>query len=170
MNSSLLLLLLLPLVAAYPVRDINLAEYRTMTSAMYHSFRVRGNIKFWMQCLKNYLEEANENLRIAISCIQDIRPTKIFTLCRGLQHYKNYVANTIYDCRPCADFNKDPELKRLWNLIDTINWQNMIKNLSRRFNLIMDNFKSTREYWNKGDMANYGKSIAALILSCLDKN
>eukprot|EP00826_Nyctotherus_ovalis_P022606 TRINITY_DN1748_c0_g1_i3.p1 TRINITY_DN1748_c0_g1~~TRINITY_DN1748_c0_g1_i3.p1 ORF type:complete len:170 (+),score=40.76 TRINITY_DN1748_c0_g1_i3:210-719(+) len=166
MNYVFLIIFSFALVTAYPQRRISLAEYKSMTLGLYKGFEVRGNIRFWMQCWRNYLDEANDNLEIAIREIQEVKPTKILSLFRGLQHYKNYVAVTIYDCRPCASLDRDPELQRLWNLIETVNWQNVLRNLSTRFNLIMDNFVETREYWNKQDMENYGKSIAILLRTC----
>ena len=166
--SFLFLLGSLTFISSYPIRSLTLEEYRKVTAAMYEALEVRGNINFWMQCLQNFIEEANENLKIAIASIQVIQADKILTLVKGLQHYKNFIANTIYDCRPCADFNKDPELKRLLKLISTINWQNIVNNLSKQFNEIKDNFVNTREYWNRQDLVGYGRSIAFLIRSCFE--
>ena len=151
----------------YPIHDLTLEEYRVVSRAFFLGFKVKGNVDVWIRCYGKFIDEANDNLKIAIDKIQDVRDVKILSLLNGLQHYVNYVIQAIYDSKPCVDINKDPEILRMRSMIDGIDWQNLMKNFYKKFNQVMQDFINVRELWNRQDFHNYGYAIGTLLLDCL---
>ena len=170
MNILFKLLLIVGAVQSYPIRNLTVAEYAKLTEVVYITFKLTGNIKFWIQCVEKkhrYIDQANENLRNAISLIQNINIKKVFDLLKGIQRYINYVVNTIFDCEPCGDREKDTELKKLYKMLYNPDYSKVLEHLTNRFNLICDNFLYAKQAWDKQDLTEYGKAIANLIQAVL---
>jgi len=151
----------------YPIRNLNLDEYKIVSRAFYQEFGVGVHIETRLKCYGKFLDEANQNLKIAIADIQDIREEKVLELLAGLQHYRNYIMQTIYDSRPCVDINKDPEILQLRKIVENIDWKRLVQNLARKFPQIMKDFVSLKDIWNQQNLPAYGKLMGVLIRDCL---
>ena len=159
--------LVFSLESSYPVKDLNLEEYKIVAREAFKAFKISGSPEPWLKCFGKFLDEINQNLREANKKIQFVDPEYILDLLTGLQRFTNFLNLAIYDSRPCVDIDNNPDIKKIRAIIDDIDWQKLLYNLVHKFPHVMQDFLYVREFWNRLDMPSYGHAMAILILDCL---